>query len=342
MEVEDLVDIDETTIDIGQNQPNIVQYLNDIKQYKLLSREEELELAARKEQGDMEARNKLINANLRLVVYAAKKYANFNGSLDDLIEEGNLGLIKAVDMYSATYGYRFSTYGLMWIKNYIISGIGKNKLGISVAPKQLYTISLLNKARGKLQIELNREPTALELSHKLNMTEAEVIYAKSLSSRVLSLNQFVSDDSDTEFGDTLEESIDYFEHVENMSLKEEMNHLLAKADLLPKDLLILKKRYGFNNCRPMMLEEIGREFGYNKEEIRQREVRSLKKLRISKHVVKLLPYIDDQNKGLEYIKICRFVYKCRIKSQKHLYVKDPLEEEIKEYYKSLESEEKSK
>ena len=253
-------------------------YFREIAKYKLLTPEEEKDLAKKAKLGDEEARNKFIEANLKLVISVAKSYFHQGLPVLDIIEEGNLGLIAAVERFDPELGYKFSTYAIWWIRQSIMRGIQEKSrvVKISVGANELY--SKIKRYNNKIYLEKGREATTEELSLALNIREEKIEQLKTSFQDIISLDSKVNDEEeDTTIADfvadpsSMEEII--VENLEKESIKKILNCLNEREKT------ILLMRFGFVNDRIHTLEEIGKKLGITRERVRQLEIKTLKKIR---------------------------------------------------------------
>ena len=268
-------------------------YLKEIGKISLLSLDEELALSKRVEEGDEEAKRLLAESNLRLVVSIAKRYVGRNLSFLDLIQEGNIGLMKAVDKFDASKGYKFSTYATWWIRQAITRAIADQAKTIRVPVHMVETINKLKRIQRHLTVELNREPTEAELAKKMNTTEEKVREIFKISQDPLSLETPIGEEDDSHLGDFLkdESSMSPEEYAINEVLKDEIEEVLCT--LTPREEEVLKLRFGLKGGTCHTLEEVGNMFGVTRERIRQIEAKALRKLRHPSRSRKLKDYLSD-------------------------------------------------
>ena len=268
-------------------------YLKEIGKISLLSLDEELALSKRVEEGDEEAKRLLAESNVRLVVSIAKRYVGRNLSFLDLIQEGNIGLMKAVDKFDASKGYKFSTYATWWIRQAITRAIADQAKTIRVPVHMVETINKLKRIQRQMTLELNREPTEAELAKKMNTTEEKVREIFKISQDPLSLETPIGEEDDSHLGDFLkdESSMSPEEYAINEVLKDEIEEVLCT--LTPREEEVLKLRFGLKGGTCHTLEEVGNMFGVTRERIRQIEAKALRKLRHPSRSRKLKDYLSD-------------------------------------------------
>ena len=268
-------------------------YLKEIGKISLLSLDEELALSKRVEEGDEEAKRLLAESNLRLVVSIAKRYVGRNLSFLDLIQEGNIGLMKAVDKFDASKGYKFSTYATWWIRQAITRASADQAKTIRVPVHMVETINKLKRIQRQMTLELNREPTEAELAKKMNTTEEKVREIFKISQDPLSLETPIGEEDDSHLGDFLkdESSMSPEEYAINEVLKDEIEEVLCT--LTPREEEVLKLRFGLKGGTCHTLEEVGNMFGVTRERIRQIEAKALRKLRHPSRSRKLKDYLSD-------------------------------------------------
>ena len=270
---------------------SVKMYLKDIGQVPLLRPDEEIELAKRMSEGDVEAKNRLIEANLRLVVSIAKRYVGRGMQFLDLIQEGNLGLMKAVEKFDYTKGFKFSTYATWWIKQSITRAIADQARTIRIPVHMVETINKTGRVARQLLQTLGREPTTAEIAEKMGLTEEKVIEIQKIAQDPVSLEKPIGEEEDSHLGDFIEDntSASPAEKAETRMLKEHLLEVLST--LTPRENEVIRKRYGLDDSRPKTLEEVGREFNVTRERIRQIEAKALRKLRHPNRTKKLKDYI---------------------------------------------------
>lgn len=258
---------------------SIKVYLNEISQYNLLSKEDEVRYAKAAANGSQEAKNALINHNLRLVVSIAKKYMGRGLTLSDLIQEGNFGLIKATEKYDVDKGFRFSTYATYWIKQSISRAVMDQTRNIRIPIHVIELISKIKKAERDFQQSYNREPKEADIAVALGIDVKKIKEAYSWMKDTSSLDVVVGDDEDTTVGSFIEdESVaDSFMNIEDDERKEAVQNILNT--LTDREQLIIKNRFGIGMNRAKTLDEIGKELNLSRERVRQIEAAALKKLR---------------------------------------------------------------
>jgi RNA polymerase primary sigma factor len=254
-------------------------YLREIGQIALLTPAEEITLAARIKKGDKEARAIMIRANLRLVVKIAHDYNNLGLPLLDLISEGNIGLMKAVERFDPAKGGKLSTYAAWWIKQSIKRALANQSKTIRLPVHLVDKISKMRRVALQMSEELGREPTDDELAEEVGMASAKVSQLKTVSIRPASLDAPISDDDTTEFGEIVgdEEALTPFEQLRDQNLRDEVAELISVLDEREKKIIF--SRFGLDGGKPKTLEEVGRKFGVTRERIRQLQNIALMKLR---------------------------------------------------------------
>ncbi len=278
LEEEELVDPVDLAAEYSLDDP-VRMYLKEIGQVKLLSAEEEVELAKRVSQGDQEAKNKLTEANLRLVVSIAKKYSGRGLHILDLIQEGNTGLIRAVDKFDWTKGNKFSTYATWWIRQAITRAIADQARTIRVPVHMVEVINKATRCNRKLVQELGREPTVEEIAAELNLPVEKIIEANRTAADTLSLDTPVGDEEDTSIGSFVEDerTPGPADATSNALLAEALKEILGT--LTEREADVLRMRFGMYDGRTHTLEEVGQLFGVTRERIRQIENKAIRKLR---------------------------------------------------------------
>ena len=278
LEEEELVDPVDLAAEYSLDDP-VRMYLKEIGQIKLLSAEEEVELAKRVSEGDQEAKNKLTEANLRLVVSIAKKYSGRGLHILDLIQEGNTGLIRAVDKFDWTKGNKFSTYATWWIRQAITRAIADQARTIRVPVHMVEVINKATRCNRKLVQELGREPTVEEIAKELNLPVEKIIEANRTAADTLSLDTPVGDEEDTSIGSFVEDerTPGPADATSNALLAEALKEILDT--LTEREADVLRMRFGMYDGRTHTLEEVGQIFGVTRERIRQIENKAIRKLR---------------------------------------------------------------
>ena len=278
VEEEKLLDTEEMSDAMSVNDP-VRMYLKEIGKIPLLTAEEEAELGKRLAEGDMEAHNKMVEANLRLVVSIAKRYVGRGLPFLDLIQEGNLGLIKAVDKFDYTKGYKFSTYATWWIRQSISRAIADHARTIRIPVHMVETINRVSRASHELVQDLGRDPTASEIAGKLNLSTEKVEEIMRVAQEPISLETPVGEEDDSHLGDFIQDE-DASEPADAAAfavLREQLAGVLKT--LTPREEKVLCLRYGLQDGRMHTLEEAGEEFDVTRERIRQIESTALRKLR---------------------------------------------------------------
>ena len=278
LEEEDLVDPVDLAAEYSLDDP-VRMYLKEIGQVKLLTAEEEVELAKRVAEGDQYAKNKLTEANLRLVVSIAKKYSGRGLHILDLIQEGNTGLIRAVDKFDWTKGNKFSTYATWWIRQAITRAIADQARTIRVPVHMVEVINKATRCNRKLVQELGREPTVEEIAAELNLPVEKIIEANRTAADTLSLDTPVGDEEDTSIGSFVEDerTPGPADATSNAMLAEALKEILDT--LTEREADVLRMRFGMYDGRTHTLEEVGQIFGVTRERIRQIENKAIRKLR---------------------------------------------------------------
>ena len=292
------VELDESDIDIS-NLPDgisiddpVRMYLKEIGKVPLLSADQEIELARRMEQGDQEAKKKLAEANLRLVVSIAKRYVGRGMLFLDLIQEGNLGLIKAVEKFDYTKGYKFSTYATWWIRQAITRAIADQARTIRIPVHMVETINKLMRVSRQLLQELGRDPQPEEIAKRMEMPVSKVREIMKISQEPVSLETPIGEEEDSHLGDFIpDEDIPVpAEAAAFTLLKEQLIEVLDT--LTEREQKVLRLRFGLDDGRARTLEEVGKEFSVTRERIRQIEAKALRKLRHPSRSKKLKDYLE--------------------------------------------------
>ncbi len=270
----------------------VKMYLKDIGRIPLLSAEEELELAKRMTEGDEDAKKKLSEANLRLVVSIAKKYMGRGMLFLDLIQEGNLGLMKAVEKFDHSKGFKFSTYATWWIKQAITRAIADQARTIRIPVHMVETINKEVRVARRLLQELGREPTPEEIAKEMGIEEEKVREIQKIAQDPVSLETPIGEEEDSHLSDFIEDDQGKSpsDIVDGLALKNQLAELLNT--LTPREEKVLRLRYGLDDGRPRTLEEVGREFNVTRERIRQIEAKALRKLRHPQRSKKLKDFVD--------------------------------------------------
>ena len=271
---------------------HVKMYLKEIGKVDLLSADQEMEYARRMADGDEEAKKKLAEANLRLVVSIAKRYVGRGMQFLDLIQEGNLGLIRAVDKFDYAKGYKFSTYATWWIRQAITRAIADQARTIRIPVHMVETINKLVRVSRQLVQELGREPTPEELAKGLNMSVEKVREISKISQEPVSLETPIGEEEDSHLGDYIpdDDAAAPSEAASYVLLKEQLVEVLKT--LAPREAKVLKLRFGLIDGRQRTLEEVGKEFNVTRERIRQIEAKALRKLRHPSRSKKLRDYLD--------------------------------------------------
>jgi len=267
-------------------------YLKEIGRVPLLNFEQEVDLSQRYEKGDPKAKKKLIESNLRLVVSIAKKYIGRGLSFLDLIQEGNQGLIRAVEKYDWRRGFKFSTYATWWIRQAITRAIADQARTIRIPVHMVETINRYYKTARKLMQRLGREPTPAEVAEVMEIDEDKVRHVIKISQHPTSLEAPIGDEEDSHLGDFIQDVLTPtpYDEASKRLLKEHLEEVLSTLSDREKRVLIL--RFGLKDGRPKTLEEVGKEFSVTRERIRQIEAKALRKLRHPSRAKKLKDYLE--------------------------------------------------
>lgn len=278
VEEEKLIDTEEMSEVMSVNDP-VRMYLKEIGKVPLLSVEEEQNIARRMAEGDEIAHNAMVEANLRLVVSIAKRYVGRGLPFLDLIQEGNMGLLKAVDKFDYTKGYKFSTYATWWIRQSISRAIADHARTIRIPVHMVETINRVSRASHELLQELGRDPTPEEIAHRLHMPLEKVEEVMQVAQEPISLETPVGEEDDSHLGDFIQddEASEPVDVATYALLREQMADVLKT--LTPREEKVLSMRYGLEDGKMHTLEEVGEEFQVTRERIRQIEAKALRKLR---------------------------------------------------------------
>lgn len=277
---------------IKVNDP-VKMYLKEIGREPLLTPKEEVEIAKAIKAGDEEAKKKLISSNLRLVVSIAKKYGGRGLLFLDLIQEGNMGLVKAVDKFDYTKGFKFSTYATWWIRQAITRAIADQARTIRVPVHMVETINKLTRIQRQLVQELGRDPSPEEIAQRMgNVTPEKVCEIQKISLDPVSLETPIGEEDDSHLGDFIEDTnaLSPDDYASEQLLKEEINKVLKQ--LTPRESKVLRLRFGLEDGRTRTLEEVGKEFNVTRERIRQIEAKALRKLKHPTKSKRLRDFVD--------------------------------------------------
>ena len=286
------IDIDDVDVRNAQMDDPVKVYLKEIGKIPLLTAEEEIELAMRIAENDPKAKKRLEEANLRLVVSIAKRYGGRGMQFLDLIQEGNLGLIKAVEKFDYTKGFKFSTYATWWIRQAITRAIADQARTIRIPVHMVETINKVKKTNSLLLHKNGREPTAEEIAAELGMSVEKVREILRVAQEPVSLETPIGEEADSHLGDFIpdEDALAPADAASQMLLKEALNAVLKT--LTPREAKVLALRFGLDDGHPKTLEEVGAEFNVTRERIRQIEAKALRKLRHPQRSKKLKDFLD--------------------------------------------------
>ena len=296
MDDEEEIELDKIDLSVPEGvsiEDPVRMYLKEIGKVSLLTADEEIELAKRMEQGDEEAKKRLAEANLRLVVSIAKRYVGRGMQLLDLIQEGNLGLIKAVDKFDYTKGYKFSTYATWWIRQAITRAIADQARTIRIPVHMVETINKLTRVQRQLVQELGRDPSAEEISARMDgISPEKVREIQKIALEPVSLETPIGEEDDSHLGDFIEDkdAMSPDEYANNQLLKDEINNVLK--GLTEREEKVLRLRFGLYDGRTRTLEEVGKEFNVTRERIRQIEAKALRKLKHPNRSKRLKDFFD--------------------------------------------------
>ena len=292
-ETEEIILNDEDiTKDININDP-VRMYLKEIGRISLLSSTEEMEISQRVAEGDEEAKRILAESNLRLVVSIAKRYVGRGLLFLDLIQEGNIGLMKAVEKFDYDKGYKFSTYATWWIRQAITRALADQARTIRVPVHMVETINKMSRVQRQLTLELNREPSEEEIAKKMGVGVEKVREVLKISQEPVSLETPIGEEEDSHLGDFLkdESSLSPEEYTENEILKEEIKEVLMSLQAREQE--VLELRFGLIDGTCHTLEEVGKKFNVTRERIRQIEAKALRKLRHPSRAKKLRDFLEE-------------------------------------------------
>ena len=289
-ELEELSAMDDTS-EAKLDDP-IRMYLKEIGKIKLLSPEEELDIAKRMSEGDEAARKRMSEANLRLVVSIAKRYVGRGMQLLDLIQEGNLGLMKAVEKFDYTKGYKFSTYATWWIRQSITRAIADQARTIRIPVHMVETINRVLRTSHSMVQELGREPTTEEIAKELHLEVSKVEEIMKIAQEPVSLETPIGEEEDSHLGDFIQDegASEPAEAASYNLLREQLTDVLST--LTPREETVLRRRFGLDDGHPRTLEEVGKEFNVTRERIRQIESKALRKLRHPSRSKKLKDFLN--------------------------------------------------
>lgn len=287
-----LEDPEKLAEDYGTGDP-VRMYLREIGKVPLLTAEEELDLAKRIAEGDQTAAREMTEANLRLVVSIAKRYVGRGMQLLDLIQEGNLGLLKAVEKYDYSKGFKFSTYATWWVRQAITRALADQARTIRIPVHMVETMNKLTQISRKLQQDLGREPTVEELAEVMRLSPERVNEIRQMCMEPVSLESPVGEEDDSHLGDFIEDDTGSqpAEAVSQAMLRQQLMEILGT--LSPREAKVLRLRYGLDDGRPRTLEEVGKEFNVTRERVRQIEAKALRKLRHPSRAKRLRDYLDE-------------------------------------------------
>ena len=292
VEEEVILDDAELTKDVNINDP-VRMYLKEIGRISLLSNEEEMNISMRIADGDEDAKRILAESNLRLVVSIAKRYVGRGLLFLDLIQEGNIGLMKAVDKFDYDKGYKFSTYATWWIRQAITRALADQARTIRVPVHMVETINKMVRVQRQMTLELNREPSEEEIAKKMGISVDKVREVIKISQEPVSLETPIGEEDDSHLGDFLkdESSLSPEEYTENEILKEEIKEVLQT--LQPREQEVLELRFGLSDGTCHTLEDVGKRFNVTRERIRQIEAKALRKLRHPSRAKKLKDFLNS-------------------------------------------------
>lgn len=299
--------IEEIEKDLSSDELDIVQmYLSETRRYPLLTAEEERNLIIRVKNGDLEARDLFLKSNLRLVISIAKKYRNMGLDFLDLIQEGNLGLILALEKYDINKPYRFSTPATYWIRREIRESLAKIGRTIRIPMHMFNEQILLKRIENELTIKLGRIPTIDELTKSTGFSTEKIKELYLLDNSIVSTNALINSEDDSELGDFIPDTNSTLEeHYIDIELKNQIRELFKNCNLTDREIEVLMLQYGFNDRRPMRLSNIGKIYGITRERTRQISVSAINKIRKSEYVKKIADYAESPDHALTNIEIFR-------------------------------------
>lgn len=282
-----------STVPAAQLMSNLDLYFQEVKTYSLLTRDEECELARGIHSNDSESLHKLVKANLRFVVSIAKEYAHYGVPLEDLINEGNLGLLKAAQRFDETRGYKFISYAVWWIRQSILASLANHSKIVRMPLNRARVLNQIKKASGELQQKLRRKPEPEEIAAKLGLSVDEVKDTLPLMQDNFFLDDFVGNDEDSTYMDFLEDTTS--EGPDCKVMDDDLNRSIDRmlCDLKEREAKVLKLYYGLGTDREMTLEEIGKIMGLTRERIRQIKEEAFEKIRTSKAFRYMHDYAED-------------------------------------------------
>nr|WP_321502984.1 RNA polymerase sigma factor RpoD [uncultured Dethiosulfovibrio sp.] len=287
-----VITCESSSSDLGSISDPVRMYLREIGTIPLLTQQQEVELAKSIEEGDKEAKSKLVEANLRLVVSIAKKYMGRGMLFLDLIQEGNLGLIRAVEKFDYTRGYKFSTYATWWIRQAITRAIADQARTIRIPVHMVETINKVMRTSRNLVQSLGREPSDEEIAAEMGIDPSKVVQIKRVAQEPVSLESPVGEEDDSELGDFIEDK-DMISPDESTSMEFLRGQLDKVLDgLTDREQQVLRLRFGFDDGQCYTLEDVGKRFGVTRERIRQIEAKALRKLRHPSRTVTLKDYMS--------------------------------------------------
>ena len=289
--------------DSYQETSAVSEYINDLKFLEKYDKENELEYLKKAQNGDIESRNKIMEGYLKLVINVAKGYLDRGLSYEDLIQEGNFGLIKAIEKYDPSIGCKFITYAYLWIRQAIVRSIDNKARVVRIPVYLSERISEYKKVSSKLNQKLNRAPTVKEIADEMNLSVNEINSFEKYSFQATSLNTKVFDDDFLEVQDIIPDNKTDIEEIAVYdSLKKDVESLLNSGIISKRDLDVIKLRYGFDGNQPLTLEEIGNLYGITRERVRQIENRALNNLRSTERIFSFVDYMNSPKEAFAYIK----------------------------------------